>query len=65
MELGWIVYTITTLLLVLLAYKKGLKESDNLLKEQLYNKIKQVENEPTGARYWITTKELREILERY
>lgn len=62
MELGWIVYTIMTLLLVLLAYKKGLKESDNFLKEQLYNKIKQVENEPTGARYWITTQELRDII---
>ena len=31
----------------------------------LLAKIEEVENEPTGARYWITTKELREILERY
>ena len=51
--------------LVDIAYNKGFKKGYNALKEELYDKIKQVENEPTGARYWITTKELREILERY
>ena len=48
-----------------IAYNKGYKKGYNAFKEELYDKIKQVENEPTGARYWITTKELREILERY
>lgn len=47
-----------------IAYNKGFKEGYNALKEQLYDKIKQVENEPTGARYWVSTQELRDIIER-
>lgn len=55
------------------AYNKGYKQAvDDMLNKQtvglkkdILAKIEEVENEPTGARYWITTKELREILERY
>ncbi len=50
--------------LINLAYDKGFKEGYNALKEELYDKIKQVENEPTGARYWVSTQELRDILKR-
>ena len=48
-----------------IAYNKGFKEGYNALKDKLYDKIKQVENEPTGAKYWVTTQELRDIIERY
>jgi len=51
--------------LINMAYNKGSKEGFYLMKKLILEEIDRVENEPTGARYWITTKELREILERY
>jgi hypothetical protein len=47
------------------AYEKGYRQATKDFQEQLLEKIDKVENEPTGARYWISTKELRKILERY
>ena len=55
------------------AYNKGYKQAvDDMLnnqtvglKKDILAKIEEVENEPTGARYWVTTQELREIIERY
>lgn len=52
------------------AYNKGYKQAvDDMLNKQtvglkkdILAKIEEVENEPTGARYWITTKELRDII---
>ena len=52
------------------AYKKGYKQAvDDMLNKQtvglekdILAKIEEVENEPTGARYWITTQELRDII---
>ena len=54
------------------AYNKGYKQAvDDMLNKQtvglekdILAKIEEVENEPTGARYWITTQELRDIIER-
>lgn len=55
------------------AYNKGYKQAvDDMLNKQtvglkkdILAKIEEVENEPTGARYWVTTQELRNIIERY
>jgi hypothetical protein len=55
------------------AYNKGYKQAiDDMLNKQtvglekdILAKIEEVENEPTGARYWVSTQELRKILERY
>jgi len=52
------------------AYNKGYKQAVNDmlnkqtvgLKKDILAKIEEVENEPTGARYWITTQELRDII---
>ena len=54
------------------AYNKGYKQAvDDMLnnqtvglKKDILAKIEEVENEPTGARYWVTTQELRDIIER-
>ena len=54
------------------AYNKGYKQAvDDMLNKQtvglekdILAKIEEVGNEPTGARYWITTQELRDIIER-
>ena len=58
--------------LINLAYNKGYKQAvDDMLNKQtvglkkdILAKIEEVENEPTGARYWVTTQELRDIIER-
>ena len=41
-----------------------LSNSIRAIKQYIPRKIEEVENEPTGARYWITTQELRDIIER-
>ena len=54
------------------AYNKGYKQAvDDMLNKQtvglekdILAKIEEVENEPTGARYWVTTQGLRDIIER-
>ena len=55
--------------LINVAYDKGFNEGNKLgasiLKKRLLAMIDKVENEPTGARYWIGTQELKNILERY
>ena len=54
--------------LINLAYDKGFNEGNKLgasiLKKRLLAMIDKVENEPTGARYWITTQELRDIINK-
>lgn len=58
--------------LINIAYNKGYKQAvDDMLNKQtvglekdILAKIEEVENEPTGARYWVTTQELRDIIER-
>jgi len=52
------------------AYNKGYKQAvDDMLNKQtvglkkdILAKIEEVENEPTGARYWVSTQELRDII---
>ena len=51
--------------LINMAYNKGLKEGFYRMKKLIFEEIDRVENEPTGARYWIGTQELKNILERY
>jgi hypothetical protein len=54
------------------AYNKGYKQAVNDmlnkqtvgLEKDILAKIEEVENEPTGARYWVSTQELRDILKR-
>ena len=50
--------------LINMAHSKGVKEGFYLMKKLILEEIDRVENEPTGARYWITTQELRDIIER-
>ncbi len=49
--------------LINMAHNKGLKEGFYRMKKLILEEIDRVENEPTGARYWISTKELRDFLE--
>jgi hypothetical protein len=51
--------------LINMAHSKGVKEGFYLMKKLILEEIDRVENEPTGARYWIGTQELKNILERY
>lgn len=46
-------------------YNKAKNGDAILLLQSLLDKIEEVENEPTGARYWVGTQELKNILERY
>lgn len=46
-------------------YNKAKNGDAILLLQSLLDKIEQVENEPTGARYWVGTQELKNILVRY